>query len=952
MGAENIIVRGGREHNLKNISLDIPRDKLVVFTGVSGSGKSSLAFDTIYAEGQRRYVESLSAYARQFLGQMEKPKVDFIGGLSPAISIEQKSASKNPRSTVGTITEIYDYLRLLYARVGVQHCHQCGEAVGAQALEQIVDRIMGLDEGSRFLVLGPRVRERKGEYREIFEQARQDGFVRVRVNGRVYDLEEDIRLDKKMKHTIEIVVDRLVMKAGVRSRLSDSVEKALEIGDGLVVIQVVEGEEILFSEEKACLRCGISFAELAPQNFSFNSPLGRCEVCDGLGRKLEFDPELVVPNEGLSIREGAIHPWKTLFDRNRRGYWSRRLRQGLRALAKQYEFSLDDPWSKLTKRQRTLVLFGCEQVTASGVRRWKVSFPGVIPQLERWWEQSNSESFRQWCMEAYMSQRPCAACEGGRLRPESAAVGIGGKTIVEVTRLSVDRALAFFERVELSDMEREIAGEVLKEVIGRLRFLTDVGLHYLTLERAAPSLSGGEGQRIRLASQIGSGLVGVLYILDEPSIGLHQRDNGKLLDTLCRLRDLGNTVIVVEHDLATMQRADWLVDFGPGAGRRGGEVVVSGPRAEVEKEPRSVTGRYLTGKATIPIPRCRRKPNRQWLRVLGAAENNLKNIDVRIPLGVFTCVTGVSGSGKSSLINEILYKALAQKINRAHTSPGAYRRIHGSQHLDRVIDINQQPIGRTPRSNPATYTKAFDAIRQLFAQLPEARLRGYKPGRFSFNVRGGRCEACQGAGVKRIEMHFLADVFVTCDVCKGLRFNRETLQVRYKGKNISEVLNLTVAEALELFENHPRIVRVLRTVADVGLDYIPLGQPAPTLSGGEAQRVKLARELCKVDTSQTLYSLDEPTTGLHFDDIRKLLHVLDRLVERGNTVVVIEHNLDVIKCADYIVDLGPEGGDFGGEVVATGTPEKVAEVEESYTGQFLAEMLNGRRRPRRRSRKK
>jgi len=950
MSADKIVVRGGREHNLKNISVEIPRDRLVVFTGVSGSGKSSLAFDTIYAEGQRRYVESLSAYARQFLGQMEKPRVDYIGGLSPAISIEQKSSSKNPRSTVGTITEIYDYLRVLYARVGHQHCHKCGDPVGAQTLEQMVDRVMDLPEKTRFLVLAPRVRERRGEYREIFEEARREGFVRVRVNGRLYDLEEEISLDKKMKHTIEIVVDRLVMKPDVRGRLSESMEKALEIGDGLVVIQVVDGEEILLSERSACLRCGISFDELSPQNFSFNSPLGRCEVCDGLGRKLEFDPTLVVQNDRLSIREGAIHPWRTLFERTRRGYWSRRLRQGLRKLAKEYEFSLDDPWRKLTKKQQTLVLYGSEQITSKGVRRYRVSFPGVMRQLERWWEESSSESFRQWCMDTYMSQRPCPACQGGRLRPESAAVRVGDRTIVEVTRLPIEKSLEFFERLELSDLEREIAGEVLKEIVNRMRFLQEVGLYYLTLERSAPSLSGGEAQRIRLASQIGSGLVGVLYILDEPSIGLHQRDNGKLLDTLCRLRDLGNTVIVVEHDMATMKKADWLVDFGPGAGRNGGEIVVTGPGKEVEKEKRSITGRYLSGDLSIPVPRKRRRPKKQWLGIVGAAENNLRGIDVKIPVGLFTCVTGVSGSGKSSLVNEILYKALAQKINRAHTPPGAYRRITGSRYLDRVIDVNQQPIGRTPRSNPATYTKAFDPIRQLFAQLPEAKMRGYKAGRFSFNVKGGRCEACQGAGVKRIEMHFLADVFVTCDVCKGLRFNRETLQVKYKGKTISDVLNLTVAEALELFENQPRIRRVLKTLAEVGLDYVQLGQPAPTLSGGEAQRVKLARELCKVDTTSTLYILDEPTTGLHFDDIRKLLHVLDRLVERGNTVVVIEHNLDVIKCADHIIDLGPEGGDHGGTVVATGSPEKVAESEGSYTGRYLAPLLNGRKRKKKKKR--
>ncbi len=929
---KSIRIRGAKEHNLQSVDLDIPRDNLVVFTGVSGSGKSSLAFDTIYAEGQRRYVESLSAYARQFLGQMEKPHVDFIDGLSPAISIEQKSASKNPRSTVGTVTEIYDYLRLLFSRCGIAYCPDCGEPIGAQTVDQIVDRILELPEGTRFMVLGPRVRERKGEYKDIFEEAQKDGFVRIRVDGVVHDIDEDISLDKRLKHNIEIVVDRLVMRADMQSRLSDSVETALRVGDGTLIVNRLDGEDLFFSAKNACLKCGQSFDELTPQHFSFNHPLGMCPECDGLGRKLELDPDLVVPNKHFSVVEGAIHPWRNLFEKENGAYWARHVRKRLQSMAKKYNFSLETPWEKLSKKAQQVLLYGDKKGT----------YRGIIPEMEEWYATTSSEGFRNYLFEHFMHRIPCHVCDGGRLRPESLAVRFHDKTIQSVCQLNVGQALRFFDAATLTPREETIAGQVLKEVRNRLRFLNDVGLNYLTLERAAPSLSGGEAQRIRLASQIGSALVGVLYVLDEPSIGLHQRDNRRLIDTLCQLRDLGNTVLVVEHDQEMMESSDYIVDFGPGAGRDGGEVVVAGPPETVRTNEQSLTGAYLAGKKEIEIPPKRRPQNGESITVVGAAENNLKKIDVSIPLGVFTCVTGVSGSGKSSLITEVLYKALAQQLHGAKSPAGRHKEILGIDQIDKIINIDQNPIGRTPRSNPATYVKVFDPIRALFADLPEAKVRGYKAGRFSFNVPGGRCEACDGDGSKRIEMHFLADVFVTCEVCGGKRFNRETLQVKFKGKNIADVLDMTVSEAQELFANFPRIQRILRTLAEVGLDYVRLGQPAPTLSGGEAQRVKLAKELSRRDTGRTFYILDEPTTGLHFDDIKKLLRVLNTLVERGNTVVVIEHNLDVIKCADWIIDLGPEGGDDGGRVIAEGTPEAVARKKKSFTGQFLSKIFNGK----------
>jgi len=938
---DKIVIRGASEHNLKHIDLEIPRGKLVVFTGVSGSGKSSLAFDTLYAEGQRRYVESLSAYARQFLGQMEKPRVDYIGGLSPAISIEQKTVSRNPRSTVGTITEIFDYLRVLYARVGVQHCPECGSPVTAQTGEQIVEQILALPEKSRVLLLAPKVRLRRGEYKDLFEAARREGFVRVRVNGQIHDLEEEIPLDKRMKHSIEIVIDRLVIAPGIRSRLTDSVEIALRQGEGTLICSLVGGKDQFYSERNACLSCGLSFEPLSPQTFSFNSPAGRCEACDGLGRRMEYDPERLIPDPTLSIKQGAIRPWHNLYSGQSRGRHSRRQRKQLKELAEHYGFVLSDPWETLPHEVRQLILFGVPGRSKSGPWR-PARFQSVVPGLEKWWANSESENVRQWIMETYMHRVACPACGGGRLKPQSQAVRVGGKSIIELTRLSIRDAFDFIENLRLEPRRQEIAREVLREVTGRLQFLLSVGLHYLTLERSAPTLSGGEAQRIRLASQVGCGLVGVLYILDEPSIGLHQRDNGRLLETLVRLRDLGNSVIVVEHDEGTMRAADHLVDFGPGAGLAGGQIVVQGSPEEVMRHGDSLTGKYLSGRLSIPRPSQRRGPGDRWLTIRGAAENNLRAIDVTFPLGCFICVTGVSGSGKSSLVNEILYKALAAELNRAHTEPGAHDSIEGLEYLDKVIAIDQAPIGRTPRSNPATYSKVFDPIRILFAGLPEAKLRGYKPGRFSFNVKGGRCEACQGDGVKRIEMHFLPDVFVTCDVCKGKRYGHETLQVKFKGHSISDVLNLTVAEARQLFENIPRIRRILDTLADVGLDYLTLGQQATTLSGGEAQRVKLARELCKVATGRTLYILDEPTTGLHFADIEKLLGVLDRLVERGNTIVVIEHHLDVIKSADHLIDLGPEGGDEGGRIVATGSPEKVALTKRSYTGRFLKAALQSK----------
>ncbi len=944
-----IRIVGAREHNLKNLTLEIPRDRLVVFTGVSGSGKSSLAFDTLYAEGQRRYVESLSAYARQFLERMEKPQVDEIEGLSPAIAIEQKAASKNPRSTVATVTEIYDYLRVLFARVGRPYCYRCGRPVGSQTVDQMVDRVLELPPGTRFQVLAPVVRGRKGEYRELFAEAQREGFSRVRVDGTVYRLEEVPELNKKVKHHIEIVVDRLAIpvdpdeeeRAEFQGRLQDSLETALAMADGLVLVDVVGGEEILMSETQACPHCGISYPELTPQLFSFNSPQGACPSCTGLGTAQEMDPELIVPNPNLSLMDGALAPFGPLRERPER--W---ISQWIFQVAARYGIDLDRPWRELPPEHRDLILYGTPDPISfrwqgpNGVRRLYRRFEGVIPLLERRYLESTSEEARNW-YRRFMAQRPCPACGGAKLRPEARSVRVGGKTIQEVTALTIREAAAWVEALpeQLTEKERQIAGDLLREIRARLGFLLDVGLHYLTLDRPAPTLSGGESQRIRLASQIGSGLTGVLYILDEPSIGLHQRDNRRLLRSLMRLRDLGNTVIVVEHDRETIESADWIVDFGPGAGLKGGRIVVQGPPQVVARHPTSLTGKYLRGELKVPVPPQRRRPGDRWLVLRGARLNNLKGVDLRIPLGLFVCVTGVSGSGKSSLIMETLYPALARILHRASVRPGPFDGLEGVEHLDKVIEIDQQPIGRTPRSNPATYVKAFDEIRKIFASLPEAKLRGYKPGRFSFNVRGGRCEACQGQGQVRIEMHFLADVWVTCDVCKGKRYNRETLQVKYKGHSIADVLDLEVSQALELFEAYPKLRRILQTLYDVGLDYIKLGQPAPTLSGGEAQRVKLARELARVATGRTLYILDEPTTGLHFHDVAKLLRVLQRLVDAGNTVVVIEHNLDVIKAADWIVDLGPEGGEEGGRIVAEGPPEAVARVPESHTGRFLREVL-------------
>ncbi|MBO8142328.1 MAG: excinuclease ABC subunit UvrA [Firmicutes bacterium] len=937
MAKDRIIIRGARQHNLKNIDLEIPRDKLVVFTGLSGSGKSSLAFDTIYAEGQRRYVESLSAYARQFLGQMDKPDVDFIEGLSPAISIDQKTTSRNPRSTVGTVTEIYDYLRLLFARIGHPHCHKCGRPISQQTAEQIVDRVMALGEGARIQVLAPVVRGRKGEFRRLLEELRREGFVRVRVDGELRELEEAIELDKNRQHTIEVVVDRLIVRPGIESRLTDSVETALRRAGGIVLIDVVGGEPLLLSETLACPECGVSVGELAPRNFSFNSPYGACPTCDGLGVRLEIDPDLVIDRQ-RSIRDGAIRPWA-----ESQSKW---LSAVLDAVCRKYGIDQETPVGWLSADKLRVLLYGTggerlefRYVNQSGRERtYEAVYEGVVPQLERRYREAQSDWARSE-IEQYMSSRPCPDCRGGRLRPESLAVTVGGLNIMQVTALPVREARKFFARLELSERERTIAHQVLKEIQARLGFLEDVGLDYLTLDRPAGSLSGGEAQRIRLATQIGSQLVGVLYILDEPSIGLHQRDNERLLNTLKGLRDLGNTLIVVEHDEDTIRSADYIVDIGPGAGAHGGRVVAAGTLADICAAPESITGQYLSGRRSIPVPASRRAGNGKRLRIRGAREHNLKNIDVDIPLGVFVCVTGVSGSGKSTLINEILYKGLAQALHGANQRPGDHDQIEGIEHLDKVIDIDQSPIGRTPRSNPATYTGAFDSIREAFAQVPEAKMRGYSPGRFSFNLKGGRCEACKGDGIIKIEMHFLPDVYVPCEVCKGKRYNRETLEVRYRGKTIADVLAMRVEEALEFFSAHPRIRRKLQTLYDVGLGYMELGQPATTLSGGEAQRVKLATELSRRSNGKTLYILDEPTTGLHTADIEKLLQVLQRLVDAGDTVVVIEHNLDVIKTADYIIDLGPEGGDGGGRVVATGTPEDVAAVPESHTGRFLRQVL-------------
>jgi excinuclease ABC subunit A len=942
VGTGRIVIHGAREHNLRNVHLELPRDQLIVFTGLSGSGKSSLAFDTIYAEGQRRYVESLSSYARQFLGQMEKPDVDFIEGLSPAISIDQKSTSRNPRSTVGTITEVYDYLRVLHARIGIPHCPKCGREIGRQTPDQIVDQVMALPEGARFQVLAPIIRGRKGEYEKLLKDLAAKGFARARIDGEIRDLSEPIRLDRYYKHDIEVVVDRLVARPDIRRRVAGSIETALELAGGIAAIGVERDgneETLAFSQSLACTYDNLSFDELAPRNFSFNSPYGACTTCDGLGIRLEVDPELVVPDPDLSLEEGALAPWNG----SRLEYWPR----VLESLARSYGFRMDTPWKKLPKDVRDLILWGSDEEIHiryknryGRTRAYWTTYEGVIPNQERRHGETDSE-FARNRIEQFMREVPCRACKGARLRPESLAVTVGGINIAALTAMSVSGTLRFLEELEpkLTDRERMIAERLLKEIRSRLGFLVDVGLDYLTLDRAAGTLAGGEAQRIRLATQIGSGLVGVLYILDEPSIGLHQRDNQRLIDTLIRLRDLGNTLIVVEHDEATIRTADWIVDIGPGAGEKGGEIVYAGPVEGIEDEPASITGAYLAGRSEIPLPEVRRSPGKR-LELKGAAEHNLKRIDVAFPLGTLICVTGVSGSGKSTLVQDVLSRALQAKLHRSRVVPGKHRRLVGWEELDKLVVVDQSPIGRTPRSNPATYTGVFDHIRKLFSQVPEARVRGYKPGRFSFNVRGGRCEACAGDGQIKIEMHFLPDVYVTCEVCKGARYNRETLAVKYKDRTIADVLAMSVSEGLEFFRNIPVIARHLQTLADVGLGYIKLGQPAPTLSGGEAQRVKLASELSRRATGRTFYILDEPTTGLHFDDIRKLLGVLQRLVDAGNTVVVIEHNLDVVKTADWLIDLGPEGGDGGGEVVAAGSPEDVARDRRSYTGRFLAPVLH------------
>ncbi len=934
---DRILIRGAREHNLKNIDVEIPRNKLVVITGVSGSGKSSLAFDTIYAEGQRRYVESLSAYARQFLGQMDKPDVDYIEGLSPAISIDQKTTSRNPRSTVGTVTEIYDYLRLLYARVGRPHCPHCHLPISRQTVEQMVDRVLALPDGTRIQVLAPLVRGRKGEHAKLLQEARADGFVRARVDGTVRELEEEILLEKNKKHTVEIIVDRLVVRAGIAGRLADSLETALKSGGGLVVIDVAGGEEMLFSSTFACPECGFSVEELAPRLFSFNSPYGACPECSGLGNKAEIDPDLVVPDRRRTLREGAIAPWSP----GSQGYYQ----QILLAAVNHFGIDQDTPFNLLPEAKKQLLLYGSGekisfdyQDAAGHRRRCQLRYEGVIPMLDKRYRETTSDQIREE-LEGYMSYRACPGCRGARLKPDSLAVTVGGINIAELTALTVKEASRFLDSLSLTGKERQIARLVLKELQARLGFLQNVGLEYLTLNRAAGTLSGGEAQRIRLATQIGAHLTGVLYILDEPSIGLHQRDNERLVRTLLSLRDLGNTVIVVEHDEETIRRADYILDIGPGAGAWGGRVVAAGTVADITRVPESVTGQYLSGRKKIEIPARRRLPNGNWLEVRGACAHNLKNLDVRIPLGVFTCVTGVSGSGKSTLVNEILYRRLSLELHRGRQKPAGHEMVLGINHLDKVINIDQSPIGRTPRSNPATYTGVFDHIRDLFALTGESKMRGYKPGRFSFNVSGGRCEACRGDGILKIEMHFLPDVYVPCEICRGKRYNRETLQVRYKGKNIADVLAMTVEEAVTFFDAIPRIRRKLQTLCDVGLGYITLGQPAPTLSGGEAQRVKLATELSRRSNGKTLYILDEPTTGLHSDDISKLLNILDRLVDNGDSVLVIEHNLDVIKRADYIIDLGPEGGDAGGEVIACGTPEEVSRCPASHTGRFLRRIL-------------
>ncbi|MEW6685279.1 MAG: excinuclease ABC subunit UvrA [Candidatus Edwardsbacteria bacterium] len=939
-----ILIKGAREHNLKNIDLEIPRDKLVVITGLSGSGKSSLAFDTIYAEGQRRYVESLSAYARQFLGVMEKPDVDYIEGLSPAISIEQRTAAKNPRSTVATVTEIYDYLRVLFARIGTPYCYKCGRQITSQTVQQIVDNLLEYPEGTKIQILSPLVRSRKGEYKELFEKVRKEGYVRVKIDGRIYELDSPINLDKNKKHTISVIVDRIAVSEKSKKRLADSLETALRLAERMplpedqqkgIVLLSVDGEEKIFSERLACPTCGISYEELSPRMFSFNNPYGACSTCSGLGTRMEIDPDLVIPNPDLTVAEGTITAWG-----DPEGRW---IGTQLEAVAREYHFSLDVPWRELPGMAKEILLWGTKgrelkikyRGQSGNYYEFHKSFEGVIPNLMRRYKETTSDYIR-YEIEKFMSILPCPDCQGKRLKKESLSVKIANKSIAEITQMSVKEAKRFFsEGLKLSTKEEKIAHQVLKEINARLGFLIDVGLDYLTLDRSSETLAGGEAQRIHLATQIGSSLVGVLYVLDEPSIGLHQRDNRRLLSTLKSLRDLGNTVMVVEHDRQTILSADNVIDLGPGAGEEGGKVVITGTPEEIANCKNSITGDYLAGRRWIEVPKQRRKISGRCLIIKGAAENNLKSVDVKIPLGTFTCITGVSGSGKSTLVNDILYRALAQQFYYSKTPPGKHKGIVGTENIDKVINIDQSPIGRTPRSNPATYTGVFTYIRELFSQVPESKMRGYRPGRFSFNVRGGRCSACEGDGVKKIEMHFLPDVYITCEVCKGKRYNRETLEVLYKGKSIADILEMSVSEALKFFENIPKIKRKLKTLYDVGLGYIHLGQSATTLSGGEAQRVKLSTELSKVSTGQTLYILDEPTTGLHFEDVKMLLNVLNRLVDKGNTVLVIEHNLDVIKVADWIIDLGPEGGDEGGEIIAEGTPEGVAKEEDSYTGKFL-----------------
>lgn len=937
---KTIRIRGANEHNLKNVDLDIPRNKLVVLTGLSGSGKSSLAFDTIYAEGQRRYMESLSSYARQFLGQMEKPEVESIEGLSPAISIDQKSTNRNPRSTVGTVTEIYDYFRLLYARVGIPHCPKCGREISKQTVDQMVDQIMAMPERTKIQLLAPVVRGRKGTHAKLLERAKKNGYVRVRIDGNLYELSEEINLDKNIKHNIEIIVDRLVVKEGIEKRLADSIETVLNLAEGLMMVDVLGGESLNFSQSFSCPDCEISIEEIEPRSFSFNNPFGACPDCVGLGYKMEFDEDLMIPDKKLSIMDGAIvvKGWQSCNDKKSFSYAI------LDALTKKYYFSLETPFGEYPKEIHDLLLYGTGghevQVHYKGQRGqgvYGIAFEGLIKNVERRYRETASETGKAE-YEEFMRVTPCRSCKGQRLKPSALAVTVGEKNIHEVTTLSIDNLQKFLKKLGLSTQQQLIGGQILKEINARIQFLMDVGLDYLTLARATGSLSGGEAQRIRLATQIGSGLVGVAYILDEPSIGLHQRDNDKLLATLKHLRDLGNSVIVVEHDEDTMLEADYIVDIGPGAGEHGGQVVATGTAREIMENERSITGAYLSGKIRIPIPEKRKNPS-GWIKIVGATQNNLKNIDVEIPLGVLTCVTGVSGSGKSSLVNEILYKRLARDLNRARTIPGSHKTVEGLDQLDKVIDIDQSPIGRTPRSNPATYTGVFDLIRDLFAATPDAKARGYKKGRFSFNVKGGRCEACSGDGILKIEMHFLPDVYVPCEVCKGKRYNRETLEVKYKGKSIYDVLDMTVEEAVHFFENVPSIRRKMETLRDVGLSYLRLGQPSTTLSGGEAQRIKLATELSKRSTGKTIYILDEPTTGLHFADVHKLTEILRRLSEDGNTVIVIEHNLDVIKTADYIIDMGPEGGDKGGTVIAKGTPEDVAKNPGSYTGYYIKKML-------------